>query len=288
MTSTTTPTRPRPTRVLATSLGVSALLLGAVACGSSANNTGATGQTGEQPGQQGGPSSQQGGAVPGVMGKVAAVTDRTAQVQGLQGQVAVSWTAATTFTAQVGAALSDVKVGDCVFVAPSGQDSSAGATPATSVTAASVRISPATDGTCGPTGRGPDGGPGPQLQGPPPSAAPQGGQRPQVRGFGGAVGKVTAVSATGFTVAAATPRADGQTPGTTSVTVTVGADTTYTTTAKGSAGDVKVGVCVQAEGTTDDTGAVSATRIAVSQPENGQCGGMIRTRSGDGATSQGS
>jgi hypothetical protein len=52
---------------------------------------------------------------------------------------------------------------------------------------------------------------------------------------------------------------------------------------------VKVGVCVAASGTTDDTGAVTATSMAVSQPVDGQCGGVMRFRSGDdGPTTQGS
>lgn len=282
--------RPRAIRSAAAVCGATLLLLGAAACGNAANNGGTAGPSSEggpQGGQQGGPQDQRAGGMPGAFGKVAAVADHVAQVQGMQGQVAVSWTAATTFTKDVGAALSDVKVGTCVLVLPTDQstsgNSSGGNTPPTAVTAASVRITQPTGGSCSPT-RGPGGGDGPQVQGAPPSGAPQGGQRPQVRGLGGAAGKVTAVSATGFTVASALPGGSS----TTAVTVTVGATTTYTTTAQGAASDVKVGVCVQAQGSTDDTGAVTATRIAISAPQDGQCGGMVRMRSsaGDGTTSQ--
>jgi hypothetical protein len=98
----------------------------------------------------------------------------------------------------------------------------------------------------------------------------------------GAVGEVTAVSASGFTVASVEPGSDDATP----VTVTVDDGTTYTATAKGAASDVKVGVCVVANGTTDDTGAVTARTIAVSQPRDGQCGGFMRFKSGDGASTQ--
>jgi hypothetical protein len=296
-------TRPRVIRTAAATCAAALLLLGAAACGSAANNgatSGPNSEGGQQGGPQGGPQDQRaGGGMPGAFGKVAAVTDHVAQVQGMQGQVAVSWTAATTFTKDVAATLSDVKVGTCVLVLPSSKDtsdqgtsgnSSGGGTPPTAVTAASVRITQPTGGSCSPT-RGPGGGDGPQLQGAPPSGgvpsgAPQGGQRPQVRGLGGAAGKVTAVSAAGFTVASAMPGSSSPTP----VTVTVGATTTYTTTAQGAASDVKVGVCVQAQGSADDTGAVTATRIAVSMPQDGQCGGMVRMRSsaGDGTTSQGS
>jgi hypothetical protein len=50
---------------------------------------------------------------------------------------------------------------------------------------------------------------------------------------------------------------------------------------------VKVGVCVQANGTSDNTGAVAATRIAVSPAVNGQCGGFqVRSGSPNGPTTQ--
>ena len=280
---TTLRTRPRLTRTLAAASGATLLLIGAAACGNAGAGATANGPSSE--GGQQGPANQRAGAMPGAVGKVAAVADHTAQVQGMQGQVAVSWTTATTFTKEVAASLADVKVGTCVLVLPVGQGTGTGSSsngaPA-AVTASSVRISEPTDGTCSPV-RGPDGAGGPQLQGTPPSGAPQGGPRPQVRGLGGAMGKVTAVSGSGFTVSSVVP---GSTAATT-VTVTVGAATTYTTTAKGAPADVKVGVCVQAQGTADDTGAVTATRIAVSTPQDGQCGGFARIRSGDGGQTSG-
>ncbi len=100
--------------------------------------------------------------------------------------------------------------------------------------------------------------------------------------IGGAVGEVTAVSATGFTVKSVMPGSSSS--GTTSVTVTVAAGTTYTTTAKGAASDVKVGTCVAADGSTDQTGAVTARTIAISPPQDGQCGGFMRFHSDDGGT----
>jgi hypothetical protein len=275
---------------VAAACGSVVLLLGASACGSNGNdkNAGTTGQTG----QQGGPNDQQGGPenpMPGTNGKVAAVTGSTAQVQGMDGQVAVTWTGSTTFTREVTARLADVRVGDCVLVGSADQPSSSDGTPATEVTASNVRITPKTNGSCDLGMRGPGGqaapggtGEGPQLNGTPPTGAPQGGRRPQVRAMAGAVGEVTAVSGSGFTVAAAKPGSDD----TTAVTVTVDGQTTYTATAKGSASDVKVGVCVAANGTTDDTGAVTARTVAVSQPRDGQCGGFAQFRSSDGASSQ--
>jgi len=275
--------------------GAAALLLAASACGS--NNKGGNADVNGQSYGQGGPQTRQQGGVgtqfPGANGKVAAVADHTAQVQGMNGQVAVTWTGTTTFTKDVNAALADVNVGECVLVGSDDQDASSAGS-ATKVTATSVRITPKTNGSCSAGVRGPsgqDGGPGgsqggsqgdgPQLNGTPPEGAPSGGQRPQMRGFGGAVGEVTAVSASGFTVAAVTPGSDAKT----TVTVTVDGDTTYVTTAKGAASDVKVGVCVAANGRTDDTGAVTAETIAVSSPQDGQCGGAMRFTAPDGANS---
>jgi hypothetical protein len=274
-------THPGVTRKVAAACAAAVLLLGASACGSNGKN--ATGQTGEggpqtqQNGQQGGP----GGQLPGANGKVAAVDGRTAQVQGMDGQVAVSWTDTTTFTKEVGAKLSDIKVGDCVAVG-SNDTPSSGSTASSAVTASTVRIIARTNGSCAPTMRGPGGqdSDGPQTYGGPPPGA--GGQRPQMR-IGGAVGEVKTVSASGFTVDSVLPGSDST--GTSAVTVTVGADTTYTTTAKGAASDVEVGTCVAANGTTDQTGAVTAKTIAISQPQDGQCGGFMRMSSDNGDTS---
>lgn len=282
-------TRPDLARRLAAACGAVLLLLGTAACGNGGDggNGGATGPTGERGGPQTRQDGPGGGRPPGVNGKVAAVDGSTAQVQGVDGQVAVTWTGSTSFTTEVGAALSDVKVGDCVAVG-TGEQPSSDSTPSTEVTAASVRIIERTDGSCGPTVRGPAGpdGSGPQSYGGPPPGA-GGGPRPQVR-VGGAIGEVTAVSATGFTVDSIVPGESGS--DTRAVQVSVGAGTTYTTTAKGAASDVKVGVCVVAGGTTDDTGAVTAKTIAVSQPQDGQCGGFMRFKSdggdGGGASTQ--
>ena len=98
-------------------------------------------------------------------------------------------------------------------------------------------------------------------------------------GFGGAIGEVTKVTSAGFTVASQQPGSDDTKA--TSVTVTTGADTTYTTTAKASSSDVKAGVCVTSMGDADDTGAISAKTIAVSQPVDDACGfAGMRPRAG--------
>ena len=224
---------------------------------SDGGNQAAGGQAGQLPGGQG-------GMRPGASGEVAAVSGSTAQVQSqASGQVAVSWTDDTSFTRQVDATLADVTVGSCVLVTSADDD-----------TAATVRVTEASDdGGCGFGGGGgqrPEGAPSGMPSDMPsdmptdrPSDMPNGG-----RGFG-TVGEVTAVSGTGFTVSATQPGADDATD----VSVTVGDDTTYTTTAKANAAAVEVGVCVNAQGDSDDTGAVTATTISVSRPVDGECTG---------------
>jgi hypothetical protein len=268
------------TRKVVAACAAAFLLFGATACGG-ADDKNATGRTGDQGGPQNQQQNGSGGQFPGANGKVAAVDGRTAQVQGADGQVAVSWTDATTFTKEVSAKLSDIKVGDCVAVGS--DDTSSGSTPSTAVTATTVRVIAKNNGSCAPAMRGPGGQDGgPQTYGGPPPGSGGSGQGPQMR-MGGAIGEVTAVSATGFTVDSVMPGSNSS--GTTSVAVTVGSSTTYTTTAKGSGSDVKVGICVAADGTTDDTGAVTAKTIAVSQPQDGQCGGFMRFRPDGGRAS---
>ena len=240
------------------------------ACGSSANNaSGGAGGAGAEGGGQGFGGAQ-GGFGPGASGQVEAVSGSTAQVQNTQQQVAVTWTASTKFTQEVSASRSAVTVGSCVTVtAPRTSDTSS-ATPTTrptEITAATVRITAATNGSCTAGGgrfggQRPSGAPsGFGTQG----AQPGGGQgRGGFRAFG-AFGKVTAVSPSGFTV-----QSDfgGQS---TTTTVTTTGSTTYTTTAAATASAVKEGVCLQATGNADSTGAVTATRITLSQPVSGAC-----------------
>lgn len=287
--------RTRTARRIAAACGAGVLLLGAGACGSDdpqqAAATTADAGTGPTTSQQGS------GRPPGVNGTVAAVADDTAQVQSSDsGQVAVSWTSSTTFTKQVAASLSDVAVGDCVMVtsettgsAPSADQTTPPAPPA-EVTATSVRISEPVDGSCTPAG-GPGSGQGPSGQGPsgqPPAAGQVPGGTPpdgaRFRGFAGAFGTVTSVGATGFEVSSTRPALGEAAAETTTVTVTVVGATTYTTTAEGSAADVKVGQCVRAEGAADDTGAVTATAIAVTPPVDGGCGTMRRFDGGGAGT----
>jgi hypothetical protein len=55
------------------------------------------------------------------------------------------------------------------------------------------------------------------------------------------------------------------------VTVTTTGATTYTTTKAATASALAVGKCVAARGTSDSTGAVKATSIAVTPATGGAC-----------------
>lgn len=177
---------------------------------------------------------------PGTFGEIADVKGRIAQVQNeMTGQVAVSWTDDTTFTEEVDASFDDVTVGACV-----------------AVTDETVRITEECDQ--------PDGMPSDlpsDMQTDLPSDLPD-----RVMAT---VGEVTAVSATGFTVLGL---------GDEEVDVDVTGDTTFTTTADATADAVEVGRCLSAQGEADDTGAVTAATISVSDPVDGACGGGFTMR----------
>lgn len=281
---------------IAAALGAGVLLLGASACGSSSGDDAAPAGQGQQssegqPGQdsQGGPGGQ---GFPGASGEVVAVDGSTAQVQSRRGgqatgQTAVSWNGSTTFTQEVSGKLADVAVGSCVMVQSA--DTSGSSADSDTVTAGTVRIVSSSGEDCsmgglggGRPGRSGDqgSGQGGEIPSPPegmPSGRPSGAPSGGIRVFG-AFGKVTAVSSSGFTVESSLPGApdgnDGGSAETSTVDVAVGSDTTYTKQAGAKAGDVKVGVCLQARGEADSTGTVTATTVSLSQPVDGGCGGF--------------
>ena len=270
--------------VLATSV-VAGLALAVSGCGSSGTPPPAAAPTpgcrrgrpagGGSADRGGGPEQgrRPGGA--GGSGKVAAVSGRTAQVQNQSGQVAVTWTAKTTFTQQVATKASALKVGDCVVAMParaagSGSSKTDADAP---VAATTVRITAPVNGLVHRRPAARAGG------GTPPSGAPSGAPPVHRRrraersataapaGFGfGAFGEVTAVSGSGFTVESARPG-----PTSTSTKVTTTAETTWTTTSKATAAAVKVGRCVSSMGRADSTGAITAVSMTVSSPVGGEC-----------------
>jgi hypothetical protein len=64
--------------------------------------------------------------------------------------------------------------------------------------------------------------------------------------------------------------------------VTVSATTTYLTTETATKAALVVGQCAVATGSSDSTGTVSATRVAVSPPQNGTCTAGFGRRGGSG------
>jgi Domain of unknown function (DUF5666) len=253
------------------------------ACGGTTPAAGTTGGGATTPTQQ--PPS-------GASGLVAAISGSTVQVQNeTDGQIAVTYTASTTFTATVAATTSDLKVGACVTAQPA--STSSGSEAGSPVAAASIRITqPAADGTC--TGGFPGGG-GPNGRTPPsgapaglPSGAPTGGPGPNGNGVGrGASGQITAMTADGFTVRSTAP--PGASAGTTQTNeVTYSSSTTFTKVAAATSAALAVGKCVTAMGDHDSTGAVTATSIQVTDAVNGRCTGGFGGRPGqDAANGQG-
>lgn len=210
---------------------------------------------------------------PAASGEVAAVSGTTMQVQSQQnGQVAVTWTAATKFSHTVATTLAAVKAGGCVIAtAPSGTSASA-----SSFTARTLVVSAPINGSCGargfdgqrPAGRRPSGFPSNFPSGRSSGAA----GRNRFGAF--ANGKVTSVSGSTLVIAAHQRQSGSTKNATTTKKVTVGSNTKITTDAATTSRSVAVGKCVTAQGKADSTGTVTATSVQITDPTNGQCGGF--------------
>jgi len=293
---------------IAVGAALSCAVMFVAACGGGTAATGSAAPTTTAPGNGAGAA---GGArgFPGATGLLAQIDGKTLQVQGTDTQTAVSYSAKTTFTSTVAAKRSDLVVGVCVQARAARPASAAGGAAPTSaprqtggpVVAATVEISPAVKGTCSvrggaqvPGGRpqGAPGGPTGAAGAPDPgrTRGPGAGGGFGGGGFGGlgAFGKVTAVSAGGFTIESVRPSSGTATAAPTTETVTTPAGTTYTRTGSATAKALIVGVCVTALGKTDDTGSIAATSIALRPAENGSCssgfGGGFGSRGPGGRT----
>ena len=126
----------------------------------------------------------------------------------------------------------------------------------------------------------------------PSGAQPGGGFRPgTVRGFGDIVsGKVTSVAGSSIAVAEPSRGPSGASGSTTPATVTVTSATTYTTTKSATKAALAVGKCMTAFGKADTTGAVTATRVALSTAGPNGCStgfGFGRGRFGSSPTTGG-
>jgi hypothetical protein len=279
--------------------GLGLVVLGVAACGGSAGNSAtpaATIASSAAPGASPAPSASQ-AAFPGVVGTAAAVSGSSLEVQNpTSGQVTVTFSASTPITDTVSVTAKDVTVGSCVTVV--GKPSTTGSA-ATSVTATSVTVSAPVKGSCtgggaGGFGGGGFGGFGPGSGGASGTPRPSFSARPRPTGsrgafgngtFGGANGKVTSVSATGFVVQARRRAAGSDTSTTTSVTVITTSASKYLKTVSATASALKVGQCITAAGTTNSIGAVAARSIRISQPGASGCVSGFAGRGGFGRPS---
>jgi len=273
------------------------------ACGGGTAATGSPATSSTTAPSGGGGTGTTARAFPGANGLLAQIDGTTLQVQGTDAQVAVTYSAATTFTNTVTAHLSGIVVGACVQArsarTPSGAGS-AGPTSAPSaasdpIKAATVEISAAVNGTCPALGGlRPTGGlpPGSSGDATPPAGGPNPGRTrgPGADGNGfagngfGAFGKVTAVSGASFTVESS--RLQNGTATTASPiarTVETSATTVFTQTKAASSKALVVGQCVTALGKADDTGSIAATAIALRPAENGSCSTGFGRRGAIGA-----
>lgn len=296
-------TRSRALLALPASAALLALL---VACSDDAAQTAPEVSTTQAPAGDQQADEMPGGG--GTSGEIAAVSDLLMQVQGDDGQTAVSWDAGTTITQSVAGTLADVTVGSCVVtVGASGDDSTAAAT--------SVTVTAATDGECsggfgGGAGGGMPGGsgggsgdgerPSGMPSGAPDGAMPEGGElpdgaptgQPDGDGGGGGFGTVTAGLVTAVDGSTITVQQIGEDSSTTG-TVTVDGSTTYTTTVTADSSAIAVGLCVTAIGEADSSGQVAATSLALSEAGDSGCstgfgGGMPGGGRGGAGSGEGS
>jgi hypothetical protein len=235
------------------------------------------------------------GAPPFASGTLSSVSGSTLQVQATTGTRTVVVTKSTDYRQEKAVTSADIVKGDCVRVFGTGSTSAG-------IQAATVSLQKPTAKGCTAdlqtqNGRGgfrnraqggefpgrpnaPTGSDGNSAGGPP-TGAP-GGQGPgATRNAGIAVGSVTSVSGNQLTVKARTfvrPATDDTSKRNTkpkaktvNVTVSLADSTAITQRVGASSSDLAVGSCVNATGTTDSVGTVTATTVTISQPQNGSC-----------------
>jgi Domain of unknown function (DUF5666) len=166
-----------------------------------------------------------------VSGMIASVSGDAIQVTQQTGNATVDFTPSTKITEVTPAQLTDVTAGSCVAVHPTGDSAGASGT----ITAQSVRVSPAVDGKC-----------------------------PQPKHHAGVSGTVASVAGNSIIV-------NGTDANSSPSTVTVTDTTKYTKQAATDAQALAQGKCIAARGTKEDSGTLQATAISVQQADNGSC-----------------
>ena len=223
--------------------GVAAVAL--AACG------GLGGASGSPAGSTNSANSDRTGTVVG--GKLSSLSGGKLVLTGQNRTVTVTYDSSTRIQQTTTGSLSDVTTGSCVTAA--GQDDGAGG-----LTAVTLAISPATNGSCAAPGGGGQGRSG--------GGGTAGGNNGGPGAFGGAGlsfvrGKVTAVSGGSVTVQPATGGA---------VTMDVLGNARITKMGTAGASALAVGQCVTAAGQADSSGAVKARTLSITPPgPNGTC-----------------
>jgi hypothetical protein len=183
-----------------------------------------------------------------VKGLIDSVSGSTIQVSRRSGSATVDFTPSTKVSELASAQLTDITTGSCVSVHPDRHSDSPGGN---AITARSVRISSAVDGTC-PEPAQPAG-----AETPPPGAPARHHQTS---------GQVASVAGNTITVNSTDP-----TGNLSQTAVTVTDATKYTKTTATDAQAIAQGKCIVARGSKDGGGALQATAITVQQADNGQC-----------------
>jgi hypothetical protein len=171
---------------------------------------------------------------------------------------AVNFTSTTKVTEVTPATLTDVTTGSCVSVRPTNEEPQG----AQQVTAASVRVSQAVNGTCPQPEEAPGAGPGSTSPAPSGSPTTAPAKRQPVRG--------SVASVAGNTITVTSNDASGNTKQT---TVTVDDKTKYTKRASANSDAITAGKCLGARGTMDNGGALQATTINLRPANDGKCAG---------------
>ena len=166
-------------------------------------------------------------------GMIASVSGDVIQVTQQTGNATVDFTPSTKITELTPAQLTDVTPGSCVAVRPTRESADTGGT----ITAKSVRVSPAAEGKC-----------------------------PEPKHRAGIAGTVASVADNTITVNGTDANGNSSSP-----TVTVTDTTKYTKQAATDAQALAQGKCIAARGTQDNTGTLQAMTISVQQADNGNC-----------------
>jgi len=216
----------------------------------------------------------------GAAGELVQINGTTLVLNTTNGDVTVNVGGSTPVTQTRTGTVADIVVGSCI-VATGNKDSSG------AVTASTVRVSPAVNGSCAGPGLGAPGGQPPTGATPRAEASPNPSRTPNPNA-GFVRGLVTAVS--GTTVTVRDPRGG-------SGSVTVPTTVRVTTSSPGSAADLTLGQCVAAVGSKDSAGVVSATALSIVPAGPSGCftggngrgfggfGGGFRGGSGSGSSS---